>query len=327
MEKIKERIYKTNEVVLLREKFYQFRSSQEGKSEKSDQEVKKNIPKNVRQEVMELNEKIKVVIKEMLTDLRDYIYSVLEASNDIKRIFLPILLHLYEDDPDFINFEEIHKEEFSRAVQKDEFLKIIFLQINANRKTASYEELVDILLEIEDNLRIEHREMTKFKNFISMAIEKSNMSTPVFTCNNCSKYMKNSCVTNHNCHQSHQTQKNVDNLLLSKSMSMPLKKEKDTKFKDIDDLLDYINSEEVDDKPKKTKKKNNKKDKKSSTKLIPTSSGNLTQAKDKEKLEKEIEEFRNEIQNNSINAFSIHKIRPRISKEFLLGLNQGIKLI
>jgi len=98
------------------------------------------------------------------------------------------------------------------------------------------------------------------------------------------------------------------------------KEKEKANFKDIDDLLDYIN-EDVDDlKPKKKSKKKNKKEKKipiiSNISIIKRPSVDI---KENEKTEKEIEEFKMNIKNNSINAYSIRKIKPNISPQFVMN--------
>jgi len=102
---------------------------------------------------------------------------------------------------------------------------------------------------------------------------------------------------------------------------------KKDKFKDIDDLIDYINKDEEEEiKPKKNKKKNNKKDKKNNT-------GNLNQIGssliDREKMEKEIEDFKLYIKNNSLNALNVRKIKPVLTREWLqnLAANNQVKSI
>lgn len=393
VDKIKDRVYKTNEVNILREKFYELKSTQENKSE----EEKRNMA-NINMSSMnnttnasspgisgppkasvDLNEKIRKVIKDMLIDLREHIYAVLEASEDIKRVFMPILLHLNDDD-EFFNFEEIHREELAKAVNKDDFLKIIFLQIKVNAKNPSYEELYDILMEIEEILRVKKKEMTKFKNFIEIALEKNSVQNGsgangccskhkqvknghknnhteskkfphFYTCNNCISRMNGGSSTNAGQNSNHNTtnhQSSVnhnsnsllnssnpflkhycqspDNCLecLAKSRSAnSLTSAKKDKFKDIDDLLDYINSNEEEIKPKKTKKKNNKKEKKqiSSQSVI----GVHTISLNKEKMELEIEEFKKSLKNSSINAYSITKIRPMISRSWLTNLTSEVK--
>ncbi len=341
IEKIKDKIYKTNESILLREKFYELKSCHELNLEKA-----KN-GKKTKQVAVDLDENIEKVIKEMLLDLRENIYSILEASNDIARIFKPILLHLINDE-NFFNFEDIHREEFSNSVKNDEFLEVIFLQIKNNSNNPSYEELYDILCEIEDILKVRKKEMTKFKNFIDIGKQKvalqignNNDNTKnILTCHNCASFnlqKKNHCHHNiRHTYHNHQNQilEHMDQDIpcgnykksqnLNTSTNSSAKKEKD-KFKDIDDLLDYINANEGEAKPKKHKKKNNKKEKKNNLNITNNNITNSPQIR--ENTEKEIEDFKINIKNNSINAYSIRKIKPNISKQFLMNLAREVKSI
>ena len=135
------------------------------------------ISPGIKNSKVDLNEKIKKAIREMLIELKENIYAVLDSSYDIQKIFMPIVVHLMDETLCKFNFEEIHREEFARAVAKDEFLKIIFLQIKSNSKNQSYEELYEILSEIEDLLNVTQKEMTRFRNFIDLVLEKINLSS------------------------------------------------------------------------------------------------------------------------------------------------------
>jgi hypothetical protein len=118
---------------------------------------------------------------------------------------------------------------------------------------------------------------------------------------------------------------NKDKEVKDKKENKKSNNNKKEKFKDIDDLIKYINGEE-EDKPKKSKKKINKKDKKIQTNAKSTNLNNLPMVQgDKEKIEMEIEEFKNCLKSNSIPAYSIKKIQPNFSKEWLLDLGRGVK--
>jgi hypothetical protein len=358
-------------VRLLKEKFYELKTNHEIKGECLDRAKMMNT--GIKNSKVDLNEKIKKAIREMLIELRENIYAVLESSYDIQKIFMPIVVHLIDEAQCKFNFEEIHREEFAKAVAKDEFLKIIFLQIKSNSKNPSYEELYDILSEIEDILNVTQKEMTRFRNFIDLVLEKINLSSSVkgeannlnlnlnvnvnLNMNNQNGGMINPYNNNfskecqhfnliqnpmHNCNCSHHGDREVlssspnsynsnfnsQNNKLQNSMnsinSMSLKKDK---FKDIDDLIDYINKDEEEEiKPKKSKKKNNKKDKKNNSNL----NHQLSSPIDKEKMEKEIEDFKMYIKNNSSNAMNVRKIKPALSREWLqnLGdLNKEVKTV
>lgn len=334
MEYIKDRIYKNPEVNLLREKFYELKSERESQKEvKIPNNAKKNMSKS-KSESVELNDKIRKVIKEMLMDLRDNVYSVLDASHDIRRIFNPILLYIIESKPDLFNFEDMHREEFDKWVHKDEFLKSIFHQIKVNAKNPSYEELHEILLEIEEILGTHNRDMTRFRSIIDMALEgcdsedptvrqiclnigrgKNNPANSNFT--NSKAKVRNSLYTcNHCSNKLHTHNEPVVSSFTTGNEAENSPPNKKDKFNDIDDLLDYINSnEDQNTKPKKQKRKGNKK--KVAGKGVE---GSLNP--DKEKIEKEIQDFKNNIENNSVNAYKIRKIRPIISRSWLTSISE-----
>lgn len=377
---------------LLKEKFYELKTNHEVKGECLDRaKVITNAANaanagnqtnpGIKQTKVDLNEKIKKAIREMLIELRENIYSVLESSYDIQKIFMPIVVHLIDEAQCKFNFEEIHREEFAKAVAKDEFLKIIFLQIKSNSKNPSYEELYDILSEIEDILNVSQKEMTRFRNFIDLVLEKINLSSTAKTevnnlnnpnnlnnlnslnnlnnlnvnlnvnvnlninnqtgpinqfNNNFSKDCQNFNLiqnTRHSCTCSH----HGEVLSSSPNISKPTPDSKHSgnsinaikkdKFKDIDDLIDYINKDEEEEvKPKKNKKKNNKKDKKNNSNL----NNQFASPVDREKMEKEIEDFKIYLSSISLNAMQVRKIKPALSREWLLNLgdlNKEVKII
>jgi hypothetical protein len=89
------------------------------------------------------------------------------------------------------------------------------------------------------------------------------------------------------------------------------KKSQKIKEMGVDDLINFINQE--DNKPKKIKKKNNKKNK--NLKIIEKPLG-------KDKIDSEIEEFKNILKLTSVHKFTVRKIKPIFSDEWLSSLQK-----
>jgi hypothetical protein len=84
---------------------------------------------------------------------------------------------------------------------------------------------------------------------------------------------------------------------------------------DVDDLVSYINQEEQ--KPKKSKKKSSKKSKiKEKPEPAPIS---------KDKIDLEVQEFKDILENSTVRAHKIRKIKPNLSIEWLTNLAKSVK--
>jgi len=103
-------------------------------------------------------------------------------------------------------------------------------------------------------------------------------------------------------------------------------------YKSINDLVDYINSE--NGKKKKTKKKKNlsKKKKNNNKKNGKTSTSrghddnNILNKSNVSDFEKEIDEFKKKIKNQSIKAKLVEKIKPCFSEKWLKSIESKLKL-
>jgi hypothetical protein len=200
-----------------------------------------------------------------------------------------------------------------------------------SKHSAIPEDLVQSFLNIEESLSSHQKEMTKLKFFTEIAFEKYhlclpdddeliNISNKNFNC----KELLGCNNNNNNTVNRNDSSNNIFPYTNNKSNKIGNTKEnKKEKYKDIDDLLKYINADEAENnKPKKAKKKNNKKDKKclSSMRLNTISNTNNFIPIDREKMEKEIDDFKNYIKDNSIPAYSVRKIKPNLSSEWIVSI-------
>ena len=91
-------------------------------------------------------------------------------------------------------------------------------------------------------------------------------------------------------------------------------------FEDIDELLKYIN-DDTDLKKGRKKGKKNKKNKKQNNNTIKDKNMNDNNYSLDDDFKKEFEDFKRDIEKNSIFANDINKINPCLSDEFLSKIN------
>lgn len=279
IKKLKDKVYEISEVKILIDNFMELKNNYENRK-KSGQvhcpHTNSHGHNTCSHHTIELNENLKNIIKLMIVELKKVYIAILNSSQDIENIFKGPLKQLTDEGDtkyEKFNFEEIHREEFCKCVYKDDFIKTIIFQMK--KKITNYEDISDLITDIEWDLNKGTKEMTRFTMCIGEEQRKISLNN-----------------------------------------------KKKEKFKDIDDLVKYINTEETaETKPKKTKKKGQKKDRKVHVKA-EVEEKQLTM--NKEQIELEIEEFKHDLTENSVKAFSIRKIIPKISEEWLSSIRQGV---
>jgi hypothetical protein len=103
-------------------------------------------------------------------------------------------------------------------------------------------------------------------------------------------------------------------------------------FKSINDLVDYINSENGKNKKTKNKKNLSKKKKHNAKKNGKSSASrgdldnNILNKSNVSEFEKEIEEFKKKIINQSIKANLVEKIKPCFSEKWIKSMESNLKL-
>ena len=257
------------------------------------------------------------------------------------------------------SIELMQAEEFCKTILSDEFIyillsqmKSIFTQIPITNMT----ELIDEVLENYDN----KNEMTRFVNFINNKLSMMNDDNNINDSNNDNNKEVNDYLEKYEIKDNNSNNNNIEEeirknngLSLETASSIddiPFKNEKisnnnsgekqkqkkkeqkkkknenknDTNnkvdFKDIDELLNYIN-DETDSKKGKKKGKKGKKNKKDNSinkdqnnELINNENNFYENEEDFEKF---FEDFKRDIEKNSIFVYEINKIEPNLSKDFI----------
>jgi hypothetical protein len=285
IKKLKDKVYEISQVKILIDNFMELKNTYEINKKNGNISHSQSPSSHCHHHHIELNDNLKNIIKLMILELRKVYIAALESSSDLEKIFYHPLQRLTGDHETIcenFNFEDIQREEFCKWVYKDDFMKTIIFQMK--KKIANYEDISDLITEVEQDLNKGKKEMTRLEMCIA-------------------EEMRKICQAN----------------------------KKKEKFKDLDDLVNYINAEEDVEKPKcNVKKKNGKGSKKIQNNNNGKSASSKNEILNKKnnaesnKLDLEIEEFKNSLTINSVPAFSIRKIKPKLSKEWLSSLQNGV---
>ena len=165
-------------------------------------------------------------------------------------------------------------------------------------------------------------EMTRFVEYINKKLEKKNDENNQFN-----EKSKNENENENDKQINDNKNNNSNNNKKKKSKENKNEindnEEKELYFKDIDALLNYIN-EETDSKKGKKKgkkgkknKKQNKKEEKEEKEIVMNNYYDYINNNLGYEFEKEFQDFKKDIEANSINNYNTHKIIPCLSNEFL----------
>ena len=266
------------------------------------------------------------------------------SSKEIEGIFKYPLNILKDENGKKIKFsvELMQCEEFCKTLLNDELISTLLNQIKNifyQIKTPKYIKLIE---ELEENC-IHKNEMTRFVEYINGRLDdikrNSNNNNDNDLDESNGEENINSDITENkieketdfslnksSSNESNETGKKIKRKKNNKNKSNKNEKDennnKEITFKDIDELLNYIN-EDSDSKKGKKKCRKSKKNKKQNISIKdnqPEKKENNENSDDNVfdgDFEKEFENFKNDIQNNSIHFNNITKIKPCLSEDFL----------
>lgn len=275
----------------------------------------------------------KNIITNFLNDLYYIKQALISSSEEIQKIFSHSLSFLLQGE-DKVNFDfaKIHIEEFNHIILDDNFITLLLLEI----KKRQLEGILTMLHFIEDNPLSPSKESTRFKEAVGIQIKIVRLSRrrkKVFESlaeSKESKKNEKSAVIEYVSKNSNfgfealslKETREIDTIINDKSdkVKPTVKKTKknsgnsEIKELDIDQLVDFITRNE-NSKSKKSKKKKNKK-KGNSDNTTETSSHNKSNEDDDE-IDKEIEIVKQTIKKESFNKYTIRKIQPHISQDWI----------
>jgi hypothetical protein len=266
------------------------------------------------------------------------------SSKEIEGIFKYPLNILKDENGKKIKFsvELMQCEEFCKTLLNDELISTLLNQIKNifyQIKTPKYIKLIE---ELEENC-IHKNEMTRFVEYINNRLDdikrNSNNNNDNDLDESNGEENINSDITENkieketdfslnksSSNESNETGKKIKRKKNNKNKSNKNEKDennnKEMTFKDIDELLNYIN-EDSDSKKGKKKCRKSKKNKKQNNSIKDNQqekNENSENSEDNvfnEDFEKEFENFKNDIENNSIHINKITKIKPCLSDDFL----------
>ena len=257
------------------------------------------------------------------------------SSKEIEGIFRYPLNILKDENAKKIKFsvELMQREEFCKILLNDELISSLLTQIKDIFSRSKNQEVTKWLLELDENY--EHKnEMTRFIEYINdkLSIKKNNENK-----NDNSNYLeelKNKEEINEQNEKIYEKEVEEINKKIKKKRNKKIENNNKTnnqeekmnelQFKDIDEILNYIN-DETDSKKgkkkcKKAKKNKNKKINKEEEKEneINKEKNNYCENEDLLNFEKEFQNFKEELTKDTMYVYEINnKIKPCLSENFL----------
>ena len=259
------------------------------------------------------------------------------SSKEIEGIFRYPLNILKDENGKKIKFsvELMQREEFCKILLNDELISSLLTQIKDIFSRSKNQEVTKWLLELDENY--EHKnEMTRFIEYINdkLSIKKNNENK-----NDNSNYLEelknkeeineqNEKIYEKEVEEINKKIKKKRNKKIENNNQMNEQEEKmnELQFKDIDEILNYINDETDSKKGKKKckkakknkNKKINKEEEKEKENEINKEKNNYCENEDLLNFEKEFQNFKEELTKDTMYVYEINnKIKPCLSENFL----------
>ena len=259
------------------------------------------------------------------------------SSKEIEGIFRYPLNILKDENGKKIKFsvELMQREEFCKILLNDELISSLLTQIKDIFSRSKNQEVTKWLLELDENY--EHKnEMTRFIEYINdkLSIKKNNENK-----NDNSNYLeelKNKEEINEQNEKIYEKEVEEINKKIKKKRNKKIENNNKTnnqeekmnelQFKDIDEILNYINDETDSKKGKKKckkakknkNKKINKEEEKEKENEINKEKNNYNENEDLLNFEKEFQNFKEELTKDTMYVYEINnKIKPCLSENFL----------
>ena len=259
------------------------------------------------------------------------------SSKEIEGIFRYPLNILKDENGKKIKFsvELMQREEFCKILLNDELISSLLTQIKDIFSRSKNPEVTKWLLELDENY--EHKnEMTRFIEYINdkLSIKKNNENK-----NDNSNYLEelknkedineqNEKIYEKEVEEINKKIKKKRNKKIENNNKMNNQEEKmnELQFKDIDEILNYINDETDSKKGKKKckkakknkNKKINKEEEKEKENEINKEKNNYNENEDLLNFEKEFQNFKEELTKDTMYVYEINnKIKPCLSENFL----------
>ena len=275
----------------------------------------------------------------IIRELNNIKISLKNSSYEIKQIF-QYPLNLLNNN---ISIELIQLEAFNSILIKDDLISTILFQIKDKYKNKKKFNLnIELINSLKIDKKYDKEEMTRFDKLISQKI-KTKFNEEYYINDNSKE-----CIIDNNSIESDIEKNYLKKNILSSSFSSvdshinvcqnnqinnnnkDIIEDEKNKFKDldIDDLVKLIDSDEntVQKKKKKKKNKNKKNKNKINNNIVnfeEKKNENIFQKKEEDKI-KDFEvlfnDFKNNINQSSLNFYITQKIKPKLTIDFLIKL-------
>ena len=309
-----------------------------------DNVMKNNLLINVQDEIAGKGLS-NILLKELLN-----IKKTLEiSSKEIECIFKYPLNILKDEKGKKIKFsvELMQCEEFCKTILNDEIISALLNQIKGVAYQIKIQKYIKLIKELEENC--EHKnEMSRFMEYINDKLDIINEEENQNEINenenenelndneieNNNNNNSNNNIEELNENSNNNEEENVFNLnnencnnetskknkkKKEKNNEIEINKENDNEmyFEDIDELLKYINDDTNLKKGRKKGKKNKKNKKQNKNTIKESNDMNDSNYSLDDDFKKEFEDFKRDIEKNTIFAYDVNKINPCLSDEFL----------
>jgi len=108
----------------------------------------------------------------LLLELRNIKKSLIKSSKDIERVFKLPLQHLRINNKVIaFSIEDIHREEFTNTLIKDEFIYDLIIQIQTISQQLKIDEINHLIEQIEEDVSSNKKEMTRFSAFLNAQLK------------------------------------------------------------------------------------------------------------------------------------------------------------
>ena len=321
-----------------------YNSNESYNSYNEEENFKNNLILNMQDEISK-----KGVTYTLLRELINIKRTLKISAKEIEIIFKYPLNLLKNEEGKKIKFsvEYMQREEFCKILLEDELISYILNQIKENFYGLKYQKITKWILEL-DECYTHKNEMTKFIKYINDRIPNNKIQNENNVNDN--NYLEELRYDEEKINENDINDNNLNNInppLVEMNKKIKKKKKKENKeeekieeikeetidelkFKDIDEILNYINDETDSKKGKKKCKKNKKnknknlnKEEEKENQTIKNSNNNITNEDiENNNFEKEFEKFKNEIINDTMHLNEINtKIKPCLSKNFLNSIS------
>jgi len=308
-----------------------------------DEIVRKGILNILLRELVNIKKTLKISSKE-IENIFKYPLSLLRNKNGKKVRFSFELMQVEEFcktllNDEFINALLIHMKRSQISFPKKDLLEEVFEDCDHNNEMTRFENFINEKLGISKELDVNNNE-NENDNYLDeykMKENSNNNNALEEQIGDNSEFNLDIGSSNENKNSNDLEELNENNIIDNESNANSGKKNKKKKqkqvekenndnkveFQDIDELLNYIN-DETDSKKgknKKKRKKNKKNGNKEDEKINDVNNNdsnnkNCCEGND-EDFDKIFEEFKKDIEKNTIFVYDINKIKPVLSDDFI----------